>query len=404
MAWTRPHLPGVLTLFACAPLGCGTDAANDGKSTGDTGTAMDPTSSSTDPSATTASTSATTASTTTSADESSSDDGSSSSSGEIPSVPAVHWVGRIDDADPARMRFGWSGAGLVVRFDGTGVSVRLDDAAGYFTVVIDGAVGEVLATGAGEQDHVLATGLPPGEHTVELYRRTEGSFGPTAVLSVDIEGELLPPPAVTRRMEIVGDSITCGYGNEGTAPCNFSAETENHHMTYGAIAARTVGAELSTVAWSGKGIVYNFGDDTSEPLPEVYDRTLATEGTTWAYAWQPDAVAINLGTNDFSTDGDPSAELFVGEYVEFVTHVREVNPDAFILLLAPSLFGGELTMVEGYLQQVVDARVGAGDTQIAWANINVDWMGSGCDGHPNVVTHEGMGERLAQELARNLGW
>jgi hypothetical protein len=82
---------------------------------------------------------------------------------------------------------------------------------------------------------------------------------------------------VQRRIEIVGDSITCGYGNEGTDPCNFSAETENHYLTYGALAARMFGAELSTVAWSGKGVVNNFDNDVFEPLPQIYDRLLATE-------------------------------------------------------------------------------------------------------------------------------
>ncbi|MBL8946565.1 MAG: SGNH/GDSL hydrolase family protein, partial [Myxococcales bacterium] len=201
-----------------------------------------------------------------------------------------------------------------------------------------------------------------------------------------------------------GDSITCGYGNEGVSPCSFSAETENHYMTYGAVAARSLGAQLSTVAWSGKGVVNNYGDDTNEPMPTLYDRIHAYEPLLWTYPWTPDVVAVNLGTNDFSTDGDPSAEVFVGAYVAFATHIREVNPDAYILLLAPSLFGDEMTMVEGYLQQVVDVRTQAGDTQIDWANINVEWIGSGCDGHPTVATHMGMGERLTEELQARLGW
>ena len=176
------------------------------------------------------------------------------------------------------------------------------------------------------------------------------------------------------------------------------------YLTYGAIAARAVGAELSTVAWSGKGIIYNYGNDTNEPLPEVYDRTLASEASAWDFSSAPDVVAINLGTNDFSTDGDPSAELFVGEYVNFAAHLREVYPDAFILLLSPSLFGSEVATVDGYLDQVVATRSGAGDTQIAWANINVDWVGSGCDGHPSLATHEAMAARLTEELGTHLGW
>ncbi|MCA9695694.1 MAG: hypothetical protein KC636_39320, partial [Myxococcales bacterium] len=222
--------------------------------------------------------------------------------GVDPGVPAIHYVGRHDASDPSYVRMGWSGVGAVIRFDGTAASVRLDDNAGYFTVVVDGVVQAPLLTSPGDQLYPLAQDLPPGEHVVELYRRTEGSFGPTVILDVELAGELLPPPPVTRRIEVIGDSISCGYGNEGEAPCSFSAATENHYNTYGAFAARAVGAELSTIAWSGKGVVYNYGDDTFEPLPELYDRLLATDAAPWGFDWQPDVVVINLGTNDFSTD------------------------------------------------------------------------------------------------------
>jgi lysophospholipase L1-like esterase len=332
------------------------------------------------------------------------DTGFDESTGGPPAEPGIHWVGRYDDTDPAAVRMGWSGVGLVVRFDGTGATVRMDDQSQYFTVVVDGEVQPPLATSGGTQDYVVAAGLPPGEHTVELYRRTEGSFGPTVVNEVLLEGELLAPPPVTRRMELIGDSISAGYGNEGVSPCSFSAQTENSYQTYGAIAARTVGAELHTVAWSGKGIVYNYDNDMNQPMPELYDRIIASDGAPWSFEWQPDVVAINLGTNDFSTDNDPSQELYVSTYVEFLAHVRDVYPDAQILVLQPSLFGAEADMVQGYLEEVVAQRQAAGDAAVAYADVNVDWIGSGCDGHPTVATHEGMAGRLVEELQAHLGW
>lgn len=330
--------------------------------------------------------------------------GDDSSTGEPPAAPAVHYVGRHDASDPGHVRMGWSGVGAVVRFAGTGASVRLDDKGRYWTVVVDGQVQPTLATAPGEQLYPLATGLAPGEHTVELYRRTEGSFGPTVMSGFELEGELLAPPPVQRRIEIVGDSITCGYGDEGVSPCSFSAETENHYLTYGAVAARALGAELSTVAWSGKGVVNNYDHDVFEPLPQIYDRLLASDGAPWSFAWQPDAVVINLGTNDFSTGDDPPEAVFVPAYVAFLGHLRDVYPDTFILAVAPTLFGDEATMVSGYLQSAVDQRHMAGDAEVAFANVNVDWIGSGCDGHPTVATHAGMGARLTEELQAHLGW
>lgn len=326
------------------------------------------------------------------------------STGEPPAEPGIHWVGRYDDTDPAAVRMGWSGVGLVARFSGTGATVRMDDASRYFTVLVDGALQPTLATSMGMQDYVIAAGLPAGEHTIELYRRTEGSFGPTVVGEVLIDGELLAPPPVTRRMELIGDSITAGYGNEGVSPCSFSAQTENHSMTYGAIAARTVGAELHTVAWSGKGMIYNYGDDVDQPLPELYDRTIATSGDPWSFGWQPDVVAVNLGTNDFSTGNDPSQQLFGDAYVVFLEHLRDVYPGALLLVLQPSLFGAENDMVQGYLMDIVAQVQAAGDPNVAYADVNVTWIGSGCDGHPTVATHEGMAGRLVEELQAHLGW
>ena len=98
---------------------------------------------------------------------------------------------------------------------------------------------------------MLASGLPAGEHLVELYRRTEANQGESQFLGFDFgEGALLaPPPRAERRIELVGDSITAGYGNEGAdMSCPFSPDTENHYLTYGALAARQLGAEASTVA------------------------------------------------------------------------------------------------------------------------------------------------------------
>ena len=394
-------------------LGCG-DAGSDDDGDGSTGSdettagsASSPTASATDPPSATDTPTVTDPDTSDDLDTSDTvvDTGDESSTTGEPTEPAVHWVGRYDDSDGAHHRFGWSGAGLVVRFDGTGASVTMDDAAGWWTVVVDGQVQAPLTTSGGEQSYTLATGLPAGEHVIELYRRTEGSFGPSSIGEVVLEGELLPPPGVTRRIEVIGDSITCGYGNEGPDKfCNFSADTENHYLAYGPVAARAVGAEIVTVAWSGKGIINNYGDDTFEPLPQIYDRTIASEPTAWDFSWQPDVVVINLGTNDFSTDGDPSEGDFVGAYVAFLAHLREVYPDALIMPVAPLLGGDELTMVEGYIQSAIDMRAGAGDTNLAFANINVDPIGWGCDYHPSAATHAAMGELLADELALQLGW
>jgi len=322
-----------------------------------------------------------------------------------PPEPAIHYVGRHETTGN-EVRFGWSGAGLVARFSGTGVQVRMNDPSGFFTVVVDGVVQPVLNTQPGEQTYDLASGLSDAPHVVEMYRRAEGFFGVSTVFDVIVQGTLLSPPPVQRRIEVIGDSITCGYGNLGADQyCDFSADTEDHYQTYAAIAARVVGAELSAVAWSGKGMLFNYGDDTQEPMSELYPRTIPTEAGDWSFGWQPDAVVINLGTNDFSTDGDPTETQFVSTYVTFLEKMRARYPNAMVMCtVAPLLGGDDEVRAVSYVQSAVSQRNAAGDDDVKWIDLRVDPTGYGCDWHPSVATHEQMAQLLVAELESALGW
>lgn len=325
--------------------------------------------------------------------------------------PAVRFVGRIDRSDSAGERFAWSGSGLVAAFEGTEVSVSLNDASeNEFTVVLDGEVLPKLAAQAGSHDYLLADSLAAGPHVLELYRRTEASFGVTQFLGLDFgaDGRLLEPPAPPARLlEIVGDSISCGYGNEGTTPdCDFTADTENHYLTYGALAARELEADVITVAWSGKGVIYNYGEDTTDPLPALYGRTLPGDAASeYDFAQIPDAVVVNLGTNDFSTDGDPTPELFEAEYLELLVRIRENYPDAFILCtVGPLLSGDDLVAARAGITAAVSTLQNAGDLRVQSWEMNVSNDAPGCHYHPSVPTHEAMATALVSELRAELGW
>lgn len=85
--------------------------------------------------------------------------------------------------------------------------------------------------------------------------------------------------------------------------------------TYGPLIARAVNADFFVEAWSGKGMVRNYGDPnitSVDPFPKYYPYTLATEWTQkWDfYAWVPDVIVINLGTNDYSTQPHPPQNVF----------------------------------------------------------------------------------------------
>lgn len=323
----------------------------------------------------------------------------------------VRLIGRYDGCSPSGVRMAWSGTGFVARFEGTGLSMTQSGSAVQYTVLIDSVIQPVLKTQSGEQDYELASGLEPGEHVVEVYRRGEASFGATTLLSVNVTGgELLePPPRSARRIEIFGDSITCGYGNEGPdATCPFSADTENHYLSYGAILARRYGADLSTVAWSGKGVVINYGGEVSTTLPEMVERAIPdAESSVWDYSLEPapQVVIINLGTNDFSTENDPTPESFLEGYLGMLRSIRTRYPDAFILCtIGPLLSGPDLTKAQSGIESAVQELTGAGDAAVFAYKMQAGNANPGCDWHPGLATHEAMAEELAAVLGAQLRW
>ena len=287
-------------------------------------------------------------------------------------------------------RFDWSGNSITARFEGTDtITVKLlletaptadpnvqtvQDLLFEFAVddlpptvrqitVTKDANGNPTTTPLETYD---ITGLDASKpHEVVIYRNTEAQKGTIDFNGFDLHGgRFLPPTRRARRIEFIGDSITCGYGLEGNnATCPYSVTirsltdpttgkpvldangnpvtvdlpvTENQYLTYVAQAARALDADPITYCWSGKGVFLNLKenyvldetthqprleDDALTTVPDLWNtRTLAADfqgadagsvvdgkGTRWDFSVEkpdevPQVVVVNLGTNDFSRD------------------------------------------------------------------------------------------------------
>ena len=262
------------------------------------------------------------------------DAGADADGGVSVAVAPFHIVGRIDTRDAAGPSFGWSATEIRARFSGASLSVVLrDTGASYYDVSIDGGTPTPLLVTGGAQPYDVATGLAPGEHDVILTKRTETTTGVTQLLG--FVGTLVPTPVPAgRRIELVGDSITCGYGVLGpNETCSFSASTESEPLAWGALAAGQLAALHMVTAVSGRGVIRNYGGDTANTMPELYDRALADDASsTWdQHAFEPDVIVVNLGTNDFAGGkGDPGPGFQV-TYTSFLATLRARHPQAHIV-------------------------------------------------------------------------
>jgi lysophospholipase L1-like esterase len=331
-----------------------------------------------------------------------------------PDDPHLRYIGRFDFQDPQRPAFDWSGSSIETGFTGTSVTILLSDGANYYNVTIDGET-TILQTLPGESRYEGASGLAQGEHTLRLTKRTEAYVGAAVFegLLLDAGAELVKgPPAPGRRLEFVGDSITAGYGIEGDSPeCYFTPGTQNAARTYAAQTAEALGADYTLLALSGLGVVRNLREaEAASPETAVayIDRTLGMNSFVRYPPGDapPDAVVINLGTNDFSSLPFPDDEAFVTAYQELLAELRGRYAAAQIVAVAGPLMQGRAPQL--IAQAVERQRTVADDEAVRFLEIEdtlersaVDF---GCDWHPNVAGHEKMAAQLIPALAEILGW
>ena len=344
-----------------------------------------------------------------------------------PTDQHIQYTGRISFTHPDRPAWNFPGVQIIAAFEGTSLRMIAKPRSGYFMAQIDEAEPFKVAF-RGERDSVvtLATALPDGRHLVRLMYVIEGyEFFPEFWGFVLDEGrQLVDAPALpSRKIEFIGNSITCGYGNEGLKKEEgFDYATENHYYSYASIVARNLQAQHWVVARSGIGAYRNYaGPKTGNPesnMPVQYEYTgyawkpeLRQEATFLQEKWdfsryQPDVVCINLGTNDLSTPNYDLSLLKQG-YQKLLKMVRQHNPKAKIVFLTGSmLYNQELQIAKQLLDEVTTEAHKAGDKEVYrfdMAPINSNEF-YGNDWHPNIYQDEKMANELTPYLRKLMNW
>lgn len=297
--------------------------------------------------------------------------------------------------------FGWPGVYFEGRFTGPSVEVAVDASAEHLAVSVDGQVRAELSTGS---TRLTLGGLGPGEHVVRLDKLTESQTGSARFLGffVGPGGRALPPPARARRIEFIGDSHTVGYGVRATKRDCTQAEIHDltdTSLTFGPTLSRRLDADYRIVAFSGRGVVRNYGGAApGQSLPALYPRMIpgdASPSVDPAEPWRPDLIVIGLGTNDFSTPLQPgeawadAAALHAAyrqTYVAFIRDLARRQPQARFLLIAGDSFAADVDQVV----QAVDAETPGLATPVRITGMDL----GACDWHPSVADQRMMADRL----------
>lgn len=275
-----------------------------------------------------------------------------------------------------------------------------------------------------EDDYVLFESDEIRTVKIRVIRQSEAAFGLSGLSSIEIDGEYIEPVVKTLgnqgafsnkiKLEYIGDSITCGYGIDGVfEKDNFDTKIERPDLGYAYNTAKKLDAQFHCVSWSGIGITSTYIDPSIDEVDNIWtmpavwpytDRSaqirLGLEPEVWdASQYEPDAVVINLGTNDQSYTRHilNREKTFICNYRKLMEEVHRRSPKANIMCCL-GVMGQDLCpqiekAVEMFKKDFPSIKV-----KFVKFPVQLDEDGIAADWHPSAVTHAKMAEQLSKEL------
>lgn len=272
---------------------------------------------------------------------------------DLTNTKYIKWFGRTYyDKKENITYFNFSASGFEVSFYGTKVSATIiatntDNINNkpYLSVLVDDETNIdkaiVIELNKPKQNIVLIDGLKKGNHKIKVYKRSECEVSHTGIQSIETDGTFLPITKERKlKIEIYGDSLTCGYQVEGKKyDEEFSTKYENSLKSYGFYASNELNAELSLICAGGFPIYKSeyTKDYNIKTIPDMFDMADFDTNTTlksykvWDHTnFIPDIVVINLGANDGSsyvnckTDDEKNNFIcnFKEKYIHFVDKIN----------------------------------------------------------------------------------
>jgi lysophospholipase L1-like esterase len=318
------------------------------------------------------------------------------------------YTGRIDFSDAAHPRFWAPGVYIKARFKGPSCKVILEDEVlndsthNYVGIVLDDEPPRRIKL-AGKTD-TIEVKTAGGTHTLTICKNTESGIGWLEFKGLFC-GKLLSPPArPARRIEFIGNSITCGTGSDlSVFPCRQGQWYDQHnaYMSYGPLTSRSLDAEWQLSAVSGIGLIHSCCK-LDITMPQVFDKmNQRADSVVWDFGrYRPDVVTITLGQND----GIQDSVVFARAYTAFIRRIRSRYPAARIVCLTSPMGNEQLTAVlKNYLSGIVAYCRDAGDRKVSCYFYSRQYH-HGCGGHPDLAEHREIAAELSAYLKKTMNW
>ncbi len=323
--------------------------------------------------------------------------------------PFIQYSGRIDFSNPELPRFWQPGVYIQTRFEGDVCEIILNDEMlggkthNYIELVVDGK--ETRLQTKNKTDTFTVSGNPINKiHTLVIYKNTEANIGYLELAGIRTKNLVRPTKKPGRKIEWIGNSITCGTGSDHSQiPCGKGVWSDQHnaYLSYGAVTARALNAQFHLSSVSGIGLMQSCCG-MNIIMPKVFDKiSMRNDTIVWDFKkYQPDLLSICLGQNDGSQD----SATFCNNYISFINQLRSYYPKATILCLSSPMADAKLA---AYMRKTLTAIAKqlnkTGDAKVITYFFSKSYN-NGCDNHPDINQHKEIAEELTTFIRTKMKW
>lgn len=332
-----------------------------------------------------------------------------------PENEKLQYSGRIDFDDASAPVLVYAASWVKMVFTGTSAAVTLanhrscwTNEMGYF---IDGEQKRIrLRDDDAKETYILAENLADTRHELLFFKRMDSCHTVTFYgFTVDDGARLfMPASKPARRIEVFGDSVSCGEVSEavdfvGKEDPEHDGQYSNSWYSYAWMTARKLNAELHDTSQGGIALLDHtgwFAAPDYKGVESCYDKIEyhpdLGEAKQWDFSrYTPHVVIVAVGQND-SHPVDYMAEDYEGEraafwrkhYRMFVERLMELYPRAQIIL-ATTILRHDANWDKAIGE--VCARLGSGRVHHFLYQRN----GAGTPGHIRIPEAEEMAKELA---------
>lgn len=296
--------------------------------------------------------------------------------------------------------------------------------------------------------------LLPGEHSICLFRSMSADsvknvkfYRELQAMNMDVnchvlvkgfksDGEFMPIEDKKIKIEFVGDSITSGEGTYGAKDdMEWLSMYMSSSVNYANMIGKNLNADISILSQGGWGVFTGWDNNFNSNMPSIYEKVCGISsgpvneklGSQRDYdfsKWQPDAIVVNLGTNDCGAFDQPPLEvegrgmcklrrnedgsfakedaLLISKAVtDFLKVLRKNNPKAHILWVY-GMIGYELAPV--LMKGISDYRDETEDINVTYMALPNTLEGEfGSRWHPGIPSHRKAATIITDYLKTKLG-